>query len=319
VLFVIPGDGQGSSMIFARRQADSLTSQGVEVECFFLRSRTSPQALMSELLRFRRVLRRFQPAVVHAHFGTVTALFATLAGLRHPLMITFRGTDLNSVPNGGLRAFAGRAFSQLAALGAAHIVCVSGQLRARLWWRKSRVTVIPSGVDYTQFRPIDRTVARKLLGWQAEERVVLFNAGHDARNKRLDLAEEACRRARLILPDLRLEVLRGYTDPGLIPVLMNASDCLLVASETEGSPTVVQEALACGLPIISVPVGDVEERLRDVYPSRIVERDASALAEALVELTLTPVRSNGRSKIGEISLHSIALELKGWYEVLARR
>ena len=304
-------------MIFARRQADSLTAQGVEVECFFLRSRTSPHALVSELLRFRRVLRRFQPFVVHAHFGTVTALFAMLASLPHPLMITFRGTDLNAVPNGGVRAFLGRVFSQLAALRAAHIVCVSSQLRARLWWRKSRVTVIPSGVDYTQFRPIDRAVARRLLGWQAEERVVLFNAGHDARNKRLDLAQEACRHARLILPDLRLEVLRGHTDPGLIPVLMNASDCLLVASDSEGSPTVVQEALACGLPIVSVPVGDIEERLRDVIPSRIVQRDAGLLAEAVVELTRSPLRSNGRSKIGEISLQSIALKLKGRYEILA--
>jgi len=146
--------------------------------------------------------------------------------------------------------------------------------------------------------------------------VVLFNAGYDARNKRLDLAEAAAVQAQATLGNLRLEVLRGDTDPGLIPLLMNASDCLLVASESEGSPTVVQEALACGLPIVSVRVGDIEERLRNVHPSRIVTRDAVSVARAIVELTLAPCRSNGRSQTGEISLQSIACQLKGLYQTL---
>ena len=278
VLFVIPGEAVGSSMIFARRQAESLTSLGVEVECFFLRSRTSPPTLVEEFRRFREQLTQWKPEVVHAHFGTATALFAMLACGRRPLMITFRGSDLNPVPNEGLRAAMGRLFSQLAALRAARIVCVSRQLRARLWWRKGQVTVIPSGVDATQFRPMDRALARRILGWNPDERVVLFNAGHGAGNKRLDLAEAAHDRARLTLTDLRLEVLRGDTDPALMPILMNASDCLLVTSDSEGSPTVVQEALACGLPVVSVPVGDIEERLRHVTHSRVVERDARSLA-----------------------------------------
>jgi glycosyltransferase involved in cell wall biosynthesis len=98
---------------------------------------------------------------------------------------------------------------------------------------------------------------------------------------------------------------------------MNASDCLLVASDSEGSPTVVQEALACGLPIVSVPVGDIAERLRDVNHSRVVPRGKAALASAIVELTRKPLRSNGRAKISEISLDAIAGQLKGLYESLA--
>jgi glycosyltransferase involved in cell wall biosynthesis len=317
VLFVIPGDGQGSSMIFARRQAESLIARGVTVECFYLRSRTSPRALAGEFRRLRKELLRFHPDVVHAHFGTVTALFAALGCGRIPLVITFRGTDLNPSPGGGLRAIFGRTFSQLAALKACSIVCVSRQLRARLWWRKERAVVIPSGVDAGHFRPVGRIESRWKLGWTKEERVVLFNAGHDPRNKRLDLAEAAVREAGSTLPGLRLEVLRGHTDPAAIPVLMNASDCLLVASDSEGSPTVVQEALACGLPIASVPVGDIEERLRGVEATRVVRREVRSLARAIVELTRAPLRTNGRAKIGEISLSTIAGELKALYEAAA--
>ena len=36
VLFVVPGDGQNSSMIFVSRQSRSLASEGVEASLFYL-------------------------------------------------------------------------------------------------------------------------------------------------------------------------------------------------------------------------------------------------------------------------------------------
>ena len=65
-------------------------------------------------------------------------------------------------------------------------------------------------------------------------------------------------------PSVRLEVLDGNVAPARVPALMNAADCLLVTSDAEGSPTVVQEALATNLPVVSVDVGDIAERLEGV-------------------------------------------------------
>src|SRR6202035_3211140 len=93
VMFVIPGEPVGTSMIFARRQAGSLTAEGVEVSAFYLLSRTSPIKLARELVRFRRQLRRDDPQLVHAHFGTMTAMFTALAAVDKPLVITYRGSD----------------------------------------------------------------------------------------------------------------------------------------------------------------------------------------------------------------------------------
>jgi teichuronic acid biosynthesis glycosyltransferase TuaC len=321
VLFVIPGEAQGSSMIFARRQADSLAREGVEVQLFHLRSRTSARELAREWRRFRRCVRRTDPQVVHAHFGTVTALFAALAAPRKPLVITFRGSDLNPCRSAAgrgiqLRALAGRILSQLAALRAARIVCVSRQLRERLWWRRRKVVVLPSGVDPEIFRPESRLRARARLGWGAVERVVLFNAGHDPANKRLDLASRALALTQAALGGVRMHILDGGTAPASVPDLLNAADCLLLTSDVEGSPTVIQEALACNLPVVSVEVGDTAERLRGVSCSAIVPRDAAALATALVQVLRIPSRSNGRNKVPEFSAQRIAGELSRIYTSL---
>jgi glycosyltransferase involved in cell wall biosynthesis len=322
-LFVLPGDGQGSSMIFARRQAGSLAAEGVEVHIFYLGSRTSPARLLDELFRFRACIARHRPDAVHAHFGTMTALFAACGSGTLPLVITYRGSDLNPSPasygwHAKLRAACGRLLSQLAALRARRIVCVSRQLRDRLWWRRSAVLIQPSGVDSDVFRPEPRSFSRRGLGWSDTERVALFHAGPDVKGKRLDLAEAAVREARRKVPSLRLEVLDGKVPPELVPRLMNAADCLLLTSVAEGSPNVVQEALASNLPIVSVAVGDVEERLRGVDHSTIALPDAGVLGRALARLVDPPRRSNGRQKIHEFCARRLARELKEIYRELAK-
>ncbi|MGA3204097.1 MAG: glycosyltransferase [Bryobacteraceae bacterium] len=322
VLFVIPGDGRGSSMIFVERQARSLAVEGVPVSLFYLASRTSPGVLLAEFRRFRAALKQLRPAVIHAHFGTVTALFSALASGLLPLVITYRGSDLNPPPPSyrwpaKARAACGCLFSQLAALRAQRIICVSRQLRNHLWWRRGVVAILPSGVDAEEFYPEPRALARGRLGWTGAERVVLFHAGGDPRVKRLDLARAAVACARRALPEVRLEILDGSVRPALVPELMNAADCLLLTSISEGSPTVVQEALACDLPVVSVAVGDVLERVEGVRNCTVSATDADALGHALVRMLEPPRRSNGHSKIAEFSSQRVAAGLKEIYRQLA--
>jgi len=298
VLYVIPGEEEGPSFVFARRQVDAMIRSGVQAARFFLRSRTSPVMLLAERKRFRAGVQSFKPDLVHAHFGSVTALFCALCTSK-PLVVTYRGSDLNPSPGDGLvRHLLGHLLSQLAALRASGIICVSEQLKSRLWWGRSgaRAAVITESMDLGLFRIMPRELARQELAWAASEKVVLFNyAGRAPKGKRLDLAQAAvaCARERTQEP-LRLEVLDGRTQPDRIPLLLNAADCLLVTSDYEGSPTIVKEALACNLPVVSVEAGDVPERIRHVQPSCIVRRDPEALGEALAGILAHPVRSNGR-------------------------
>jgi hypothetical protein len=174
-------------------------------------------------------------------------------------------------------------------------------------------------VDTELFQPMPRAEARKRLGWDLGTPVVLFNAGHDAGNKRLDLADAAVTLTRRAVPELRMEVTAGGVPPDQMPLLLNAVDCLLVTSDAEGSPSVVQEAIATNLPVVSVDVGDVAERLQGITCTRVVGREPEALAAALRHILKACERSNGRSRVREICSSHIADELTHLYREVAAK
>ena len=60
---------------------------------------------------------------------------------------------------------------------------------------------------------------------------------------------------------IRLALLDGRVPQDKVVTMMNGADCLLMTSDWEGSPTIVQGTMACNLPVLSVDVGDVRERL----------------------------------------------------------
>ncbi len=67
-----------------------------------------------------------------------------------------------------------------------------------------------------------------------------------------------------------------------IPLWLNAADCLLLSSHSEGMPNAVTEALACGCPVTATDVGACAEMLQDQPCCRIVPTDAPhAMANAL--------------------------------------
>jgi teichuronic acid biosynthesis glycosyltransferase TuaC len=304
VLAVIPGNAGGASMIFVKRQARALNDSGFECREFYLASRTSLWGVAKEWRRLRREIASYEPHLVHAHYGTVTSLVAVLS-TTCPVVVHLRGSDvlaLRITP----RTMLAHLMTQISLLKASQIICVAEHLKNALWWRKHIVSIIPTGVDLRQFVPGNRLSARAELGWQMDQPTVIFNASRDPSIKRLDLAQAVVERANQKIPDIRFEVLDGFQDPDRIPVMLQAADCLLLTSQYEGSPNVVKEAMACGLPVVSVDVGDVYKRLEGVQPSLVAGPDVDSLAEGLVAILQEKgVRSNGREKLDSIGLDKV--------------
>jgi glycosyltransferase involved in cell wall biosynthesis len=209
--------------------------------------------------------------------------------------------------------------SQLAALRANRIICVSRQLKERLWWNRSRAQVLPSGVDTARFHPLGKNEVRVRLGWTENDKVVISSAGTDPARKGLHLAQASIEVAESLCGKIRFVVLDGHTKHCDMPIVLNAADCFLLTSDSEGSPNVVKESIACGLPVISVDVGDVKERLLQVHPSRIVSRDPRDIGQALAEILMKPERSNGAQSIQELSAEKFAQRVLQVYEETLRR
>lgn len=317
VLFVIPDSEEGSGSIFSKRQADALERANIDLIRFYLRPWVSLPVFAAEALRYRREVGRLRPDIVHAQYGTMTsALCAALPGRK--LVVTFRGSDLN--PDSGvgfIRLHFGHLLSQLSALRASRTVCVSQELKDRLWWRRNAAEVIPSAVDADVFRPQPKDEARRALGWDMFEKVALLNVGNDPANKGLKTAEAAVKVASAAIGPIRLLVLSGEVAPEQMPLYINASDCVLVASDWEGSPTIVQEAMACNVPVVSTNVGDVAERLEPVVPSRVTDRSPANLGAALAEVLSLGLRSNGSEHLREVSLGATTQRLIDLYARVA--
>lgn len=179
--------------------------------------------------------------------------------------------------------------------------------RARRIYHRTRPMLPPS----TQIG-----LRRRFTRVQQRARFPRWPAEAALERKRYWLAEAACRKAENPIGPIRLEVAWGIP-PRAVPRLMVAADCLLLTSAIEGSPNVVKEAVACGLPVVSTDVGDVRQVLSDVEPSWVCRSDRDQLAEALVQCLTEPRRSNGPDRSEWLGQEQIALRLLKLYQRLA--
>ena len=179
-----------------------------------------------------------------------------------------------------------------------------------------KVRIIPCGIDLERFTPLDRQACLNRLGWAADRFHVLFpsNAGNPV--KRPALAGAAVAAANRLGIPAEIHYLRGVSNAE-VPLWINASDVLLLTSLHEGSPTIVKEALACHLPVVSVNVGDVEEQIRGVEGCHLASADPDALAARLLAVHARARRLSPAAKIQELSLERIALRVKRFYDELA--
>jgi glycosyltransferase involved in cell wall biosynthesis len=220
-----------------------------------------------------------------------------------------------------LRDFFGRLFSNVAGLFAQRIFCVSPLMIEKVWWAKNKCVVMPVGVNTDEFKPVPKVAVRQKLGWSDNTFVVLFNAREPV-IKRLDIARASLEELKKLTDyPVRLEELSGHVDADTIPDLINASDCILMCSDREGSPMIVKEAMACNKPVVTVDVGDAAERIRGVTGCYLVEREPAAIAQALLSVMTNGMgfETNGRQALIEQGLteHEVAKKIADIYREVA--
>jgi glycosyltransferase involved in cell wall biosynthesis len=183
----------------------------------------------------------------------------------------------------------------------------------RLGALPSRVHVVPEGLDTEIFSPGDQAASRAKLGLPADGKMVLF-VGSLLKAKGAVELVGACALLRDRGVPFFCRLVGHGSDAALVERAIStanlgdrvscvgarkhaelvdwyrASDVMTLPSHSEGIPNVLREAIACGKPFVSTPVGGIPEITDPSFGLLVPPRSTTDLADALARfLETTPV------------------------------
>ncbi|SDM50074.1 Glycosyltransferase involved in cell wall bisynthesis [Allokutzneria albata] len=227
-------------------------------------------ALGHEVTRYahstlERDLATDRPDVVHAH-SWLSGL-AALSAVQH--------TDIPVVQTcDGLDPAEHRLVKRVVGHTAARIVVACQDDAAELvssGVRRSRISVVPAGVDTTVFNP------EGPVAWRSERyRVIAADDGADL----VGAAMSGVPSAELVVPGDRVT-----------PELLRSADAVVCVPKRDSLGRLALAAMACGVPVVAQPVGALADVVVDgVTGVHVPTRQPRFLAQVLRNLLADPVR-----------------------------
>ena len=263
-----------------------------------------------------KALRAQNAALLHVHFATEAVMWwPLLRRLNLPTVVTLHGQDINVHPHVWKKHrvwspgfFYPERLTSLAADPRAHFVAVSHAIKSRaieFGLPADRIAVCYIGVNRSDFLPADVPVSRRA-------RRILF-VGRFVEKKGAQFLIEAYSRVRTVLPDAELvmigngplfeqlqslakELRQPVEFTGSLPHedvkrhmgstrVLCAPSITAADGDAEGLPTVIPEAQACGLPVVTSARGGAMEGIRDGETGLAFrEKDVESLANHLTRL-----------------------------------
>ena len=259
----------------------------------------------------RRIVQSVQPDILHAQSAVSAGWLGAATGY-HPFLITAHGSDLILLDQ---RDWFFSAITKWALRKADYVTCVSDSLalKARALGVKSEnVEVVHLGVDLDIFHPSsDPQSIRRRLGLGTEPLILSIRAMRPLYNV-LDIA----RAIPLVLdrvPNARFMIFSYNADPiylsrlqaelsdlvtsGKVILVENLADDLSIAEyyqvcdvavsvpASDGTPKSVQEAMACGAPVVVSELESLREWVTHDKEGLFVPLgDIQAISQAIVRL-----------------------------------
>lgn len=242
-----------------------------------------------------------QSSIVHIQRPDDALPFA----LRKPntIVCTLHGSPFRALPmrRGAVATQAYRAAEAMALRLVNRVLAVDSKTASeyltRYPWLEGRISIVPNAVDTRTFRPLDR--AKEGVSWPFSG-VALLYAGRLEPDKHVrDIL-----RTFLEVHDYRMTLVvagDGSERPFLeraaaghsvvfvgrvarerMPSLLNAVDAVVLFSD-EGLSSVALEAIACGVPVITTPTGDMPRLVQEGRSGFLVS-NLSELGEAMTRI-----------------------------------
>jgi glycosyltransferase involved in cell wall biosynthesis len=155
--------------------------------------------------------------------------------------------------------------------------------KASALFRDLRIEVIPYGLDTTRYKPMDRTIARQILGLPLDKQLILAGALQATSDQRkgFHLLQPALTqlsqagwgdRAELVIfgaskPKipidfgLKAHYMGTLGDDISLAMLYAAADVFVAPSVQDNLPNTVMEAIACGTPCVAFNIGGMPDMI----------------------------------------------------------
>ena len=257
----------------------------------------------------QQIITHFTPDILHAHAATPDGYAGLRLGKKFgiPTVCTLHGSDINQYPYYGplVNQITKKVISETD-----QVIAVSKDLKKnaeKLAAPGSPIEVIYNGIDTEKFSINDsaRFSIRKRFGLGPQDFVLIF-IGYLKKDKGIRELIHSFLDLSSSYPHLHLFVVGDGMERDLVqdvstrqktsgqlhfideilnkevPDFLNAADVLILPSYTEGCPTVIKEALACGKPVIASNVGGIPEVIQDGNNGLLIPaKDVSALTNAI--------------------------------------
>lgn len=269
-----PTDKESQKGTFVYEQVESLRNQytdELDIDVYLVNGSVSKMNYIKALFFLPFMVKKRKYDLIHVHYGLT--LFSVLL-VPTPVIVTWHGSDLLVHPV--------MFISKLLKYKACRSIVVSSNLQEALGYG----TIIPCGIDVKKFLP-DDNVKSHHNGWgeKSDKKLqVLFPANPLDKVKNYPLFHSICMELKKMGINVTEVYLRDIPREKVPSIFWNC-DVMVLTSFSEGSPTVVKEAIAAKLPFVSVDVGDVQEWCKFISFGVIEQRrDPHIIAGKVVSL-----------------------------------
>ena len=292
------------------------------------------------LKAFKKEVIDFKPDIVHAQFGIqLIRIFPAIKNFNIPVITTFHGYDASKYLKNGPYV---RKLRSILALENTYATTISKDMKNRLGEHGidvSKTYVNYLGVDTTFFRPAGKEdkegpkiflQVSNFVEKKGHEYTIKAFTEHiretGAKNKHLILAGEGP----LLLIIKELTQSGGISEyvefPGLVnrkqvKELMEKADCFVHHSITakdgdmEGLPTVIMEAMAMELPIISTLHAGIPELVDSPDHGILVEeKDIESYTKAFKEIEKSKAKTSREKILSQFNLDKNTKKILGIFE-----
>lgn len=347
ILYVITGLGLGGAEKVVVDLADRMNSLGHTVKIAYLTGEVlvkpstkkieiialnlnSKNDLLSASKKYRKLLKKFRPDIVHAHMVHAN-IFTRInrVGAQVPKLVC---TAHSSNEGGKARMLAYRLTNRLSDINTNVSQEATDSLISKGAFNKTDVFTVHNGIDLSKFEKISSndTFDQDVINLISVGR---FNDQKDYPNlinAFAQLKKAIGIKAKLTIVgdgELRTQIEALITQLGLdkditllgrrsdIPELLSQVDIFVLASKNEGLPTVVIEAMACECYVVATDCGGSAEIVGDT--GKLVPiQDSQALANALQDVINLSnedrVSNNKKARARVEQLFSLQTSVQKW-------